>query len=352
MRPGNLIKSAKAPTDLPLDGILSASEVSVWHYYPHSGTLICSDTLYQLLPELAPIEHRDQLLALLSAADQYIFQDTFKPLSAKAQSDVQQLGGPTALAACEVRLSALVSKPSLRFIARVNPLPAKAGAKPSDLSYSGVVVHGNHWLANPGPEYVQALLSRLFADSPIASLVTDRHGVVLECNQALESLFRLTPRQAASGFGRYNLRRDQNLTADPERRARLEYAYRYGDVVSLELEYDLSALHSNKLMEKQRLLLKASFLPLKDRHGQVTGVLVQVQDYSSASPGLDEPDGVLYSLINNSRIMITVKSPQGAYLLSNRSLAHWVGREPEEVCGATDADLFPAPLAERLQQKD
>lgn len=352
MRPGNLIKSAKAPTDLPLDGILSASEVSVWHYYPHSGTLICSDTLYQLLPELAPIEHCDQLLALLSAADQYIFQDTFKPLSAKAQADVQELGGPAALAACEVRLSALASKPSLRFIARVNPLPAKARAIPSELSYSGVVVHGNHWLANPGPEYVQALLSRLFADSPIASLVTDRHGVVLECNQALESLFRLTPRQAASGFGRYNLRRDQNLKATPERRARLKDAYRHGDVVSLELEYDLCVLHSNQLMEQQRLLLKASFLPLKDRHGQVTRVLVQVQDYASASSGLGEPDGVLYSLINNSRNMITVKSPQGAYLLSNRSFAHWVGREPEEVCGATDADLFPAPLAERLQQKD
>src|SRR5690625_7729930 len=113
-----------------------------------------------------------------------------------------------------------------------------------EMRYSGVVVHGDHWLANPGAEYVQALLSQLFADSPIASLVTDRHGVVLECNQALESLFRLTLRQAASGFGRYNLRRDQNLNPAPERRRQLENAYRYGDVVSLELEYELSARKS------------------------------------------------------------------------------------------------------------
>lgn len=352
MRPGNLIKSAVAPSDLPLDGILSASEMSVWHYDPHTGSLSCSDTLYQLLPELGPVEHVDQLLALLPAADQYIFQDTFKPLSHKAHLDRQALKRPEALAACEVCLSALASKPRLRFIARVNPPPTKVGAMAPEMRYSGVVVHGDHWLANPGAEYVQALLSQLFADSPIASLVTDRHGVVLECNQALESLFRLTPRQAASGFGRYNLRRDQNLNAAPERRRQLENAYRYGDVVSLELEYELSALHSNKLMEQQRLLLKASFLPLKDRYGQVTRVLVQVQDYSSVSPALPEQDGVLYSLINNSRNMITVKSPEGTYVLANRAFADWVGREPEEVCGARDTDLFPPPLAQRLQEQD
>src|SRR5690625_2471024 len=140
MLPGNLIKSAVAPTDLPVDGFLSASEMSVWHYDPHTGSLSCSDTLYQLLPELAPIEHVDQLLALLSAADQYIFQDTFKPLPHKSHLDRQVLKRPEALAACEVCLSALASKPRLRFIARVNPPPTKVGAMAPEMRYSGVVV--------------------------------------------------------------------------------------------------------------------------------------------------------------------------------------------------------------------
>src|SRR5690625_5975983 len=79
----NLKKIAVAPSDLPINVNLSASEMSFWHYDPHTGSLSCSDTLYQLLPELGPVEHVDQLLALLPAADQYIFQDTFKPLSHK-----------------------------------------------------------------------------------------------------------------------------------------------------------------------------------------------------------------------------------------------------------------------------
>ncbi|MDQ2075347.1 GGDEF domain-containing phosphodiesterase [Marinimicrobium sp. ABcell2] len=347
MGQGNVINSAKLPTGLHLDGILNASEVAVWHYYPHSGTLICSDTLYQLLPDLAPLKHRDQLLALLSAADQYIFQNTFK-----TPESVDLAVGARPLAACEVRLTALASKPSLRFIARANSME-KLSKRADELCYSGVVVSGDHWLANPGPEYIQKLLSRLFSESPIASLVTDCNGVVLECNQALETLLRLTPRQATSGFGQYNLLRDQNFKMGADLRARLEDAYRHGDVVSFELEYRLKALHKNRLMSEQSLPLKASFLPLKDRRGNVARVLVQLQEYSrSIAPRLDDKDEVLYSLINNSHSMISVKSPQGTYLLANRSFADWLGREEDEVCGSTDADLFPAPVAARLQWED
>src|SRR5690625_6598236 len=106
---------------------------------PLSEIMNCSYNLNQLLPELAPIEHVDQLLALLSAADQYIFQDTFKPLPHKSHLDRQVLKRPEALAACEVCLSALASKPRLRFIARVNPPPTKVGAMAPEMRYSGEI---------------------------------------------------------------------------------------------------------------------------------------------------------------------------------------------------------------------
>src|SRR5690625_3610503 len=87
MRPGKPSKRAVAPTGSPLAGSLSASGMSVWRYDPRTGSLSCSDPLYQLPPELGPVEHADQLLARSPAADQYIFPDTFKPLSHKAHLD-------------------------------------------------------------------------------------------------------------------------------------------------------------------------------------------------------------------------------------------------------------------------
>src|SRR5690606_34947781 len=116
----------------------------------------------------------------------------------------------------------------------------------------------------------------------------------------------------------------------PERRKRLGKVYEKGEVHSFEVDYSLGSLHRNKLLSEQNLAVRVNFLPLKDRYGKVTRVLVQLQDFSReqiVDRALREQDHLLYSLINNSRSLMSVKSTKGKYLLANQSFAQWLGRD-------------------------
>src|SRR5690606_242634 len=103
----------------------------------------------------------------------------------------------------------------------------------------GVVVSSRHWLANPGPDYVQHLLRGLFAESPIASFVTDANGIVLQQNHALETLLNLTSRQVSRGIGRYNILRDNSFRADDAALKNLQQVYQSGEVASFKFNYSL-----------------------------------------------------------------------------------------------------------------
>ena len=321
--------------------------MAVWCLRPQSGELQVSAHFYDLLPELVvPLARIDDLLSLMPAADSYIFQKTFG-INTLTQSSHH----PAQMHSCEVRLAALVSSPRLRFIGRITgDAHSEAG-----LCFQGVVVSSNHWLANPGPETIQQWLGNLFAESPVPSIMTDSTGIVLQQNQALEKLLNLTPRQAIRAIGHYNLFKDKNISADTHALTQIKRAYEQGHSVSFDLSYPLGHLHRNKLLDKPKLYLRAHFLPLKDRNGKVARMLVQIQDCSlefGASEALQQQDQLLYSLINNSRSLITVKSVTGHYLLVNQSFSSWLGRDLEEICGKTDAELFDPATAARLAWQD
>ncbi len=330
-----------------LDSALEASEIAVWQLDAQARSVTLSGPIYQLVPELGLIEHEEQLLGLMTPADQYIFQRSFPTrATAGAAGPGRAGGGPFA---CEVCLAGLASQPRLRFIGR---LQAGAGGA---WEYVGAVVDSQHWLSNPGSEYVQSLLSRLFAESPIPSLITDPSGVLLEYNRAVEQLFQLTPRQALSGVGHYQILRDRSLRDHPEHLTRLRRVYQRGEVQSFELDYSLANLHRNQLFREQWVPIKVSFVPMRDRHGQVSRVLIQCQDRSgeySAHRELEQRDQLLYSVINNSRNFVTVKSVSGHYLLVNDSFARWFGREADDICGQTDTQLFPPEVARRMLERE
>lgn len=317
---------------------LCASDIALWELSLEERTLTLSDSIYRWVPELGEIADETQLLALMPPADQYLFQQTF---SRNRQGD-----GP---ASCEVCLAGLASQPRLRFIGRRHR--AESG-----YDYCvGAVVSSQHWLANPGPEYVQSLLSRLFAESPIASFVTDPDGVMLECNHALEALLQLTPRQSTAGIGRYRVLHDRVLQARPDLLSRVRRVFQRGEIQCFDVDYPLGNVHRNALFVDQRVPLRVSFLPMRDRHGEVTRVLIQCQDRSgeqSAHQELQHRDQLLYSLINNSHNLVSIKSLEGKYLLVNDSFARWVGRDADELCGQSDADLFPGPVAERRRAQE
>jgi|GEM_PF-346950 len=347
MRKGNPDLNLDPGSRTPLHTALDASEIALWFMSPVTGELHFSPYFYQLLPELAhPLDNLESLLALMPAADSYVFRKTFVDTGDLERSPMH---------ACEVRLLGLVSAPRLRFIGRLINTREQFGESlfggDQRRAFQGVVVSSQHWLANPGPEYVQHLLASLFADSPIASFVTDAKGVVLQQNQALERLFSLSPRQLVKFIGRYNLLSDRVLRDHSENYAKLKRVYETGSVETLELVYPLTNLHKNKLLQDTNLHLRVNLLPLRDRHGQVARVLAQLEDISSmqdASESLRRQNQLLSNLIDNSRNLIAVKSLEGRYLLVNQSFARWLGKDPEDVCGKTDVELFEPESAQRL----
>lgn len=337
---------------LQVDSALDASEMALWSINPVTHDLYLSDYFYQLLPELAqPLKQLDELLALMPGADSYIFQKSFGRHANECATQMQS---------CEVRLTGVVNAPRLRFIGRLVDCSAPYSEDsylvvPVRQVFQGVVVSSQHWLANPGPDYVQHLLVGLFAESPIPSFLTDAQGVVLQQNQALEKLFNLTPRQASKAVGRYSLLRDKSLLADTSIFEKVQRVYQAGEVHSFEINYSLANLHKNKLLNDVALYMRVSLLPMRDRFGKVVRVLVQLQDFSreqDVSEALQRQDQLLYSVINNSQNLIAVKSVDGRYLLANRSFAQWLDRDAEEVCGLTDYDLFDTETAQRLSKQN
>lgn len=334
---------------LSIQTALDASEMALWSMNPVSGEIYLSDYFYQLLPDVSgPITRIEELLSYLSAADLYLFK---KQILAGANDPADKMH------VCEVTFSGHIAAPRLRFIGNhIKTLVQTCDAAiafPARSLLQGVVVSSQHWLANPGPEYVQHLLSTLFAESPIASIVIDAEGVVLQHNQAVEKLFNLTPRQASRAAGRYNLLRDKSLQAHTEIYSRLKRACELGEIQTFELNYCLGNLHKNKLLSDSTLYIRVSLLPMRDRNGTVVRVLVQLQDFSreqGVSEALQQQDRLLYSVIDNSPSMITVKSTDGRYLLANRSFAQWLGKEAEDICGKSDAELFDIRTAELIDR--
>ena len=329
-----------------LQSALEASEIAVWQLCARTRRLFLFEPITQLIPELGALTDEEQLLALMRPEDRRLFQYRFSALD--EQSPQRQIDEHS-VRSCQVTLTGLASQPSLRFVARLDREASE------DAHYLGVVTRADHWLTDPGTDLVQKQLSQLFADSPIASMVTDARGVTLEHNAAFRKLFRLTPRQAQDGIGHYQIQRDPSLKARPDLLERVERVYRLGEIHSFDLDYSLGNLHRNQLMREQTLPVRFNFMPMLDHRGRARRVLVQCQDRSeelSAYQELRNRDQLLYSLINNSQNLVTVKSRQGEYLLVNRSFARWMGQDGNDLCGQTDEQLFPPNVARRQHQLD
>jgi PAS domain-containing protein len=275
--------------NLPFNAALYASEMALWSMDPASGDLDFSSYFYAELSELADkLSRLDELLALMSAADVYIFQKNFSHTSGEKSAQMRS---------CEVCLTALVSAPRLRFIGRLVLVASTSITE--HFIFQGVVVSSQHWLANLGPEYVQCLLASLFADSPIPSFVTDAHGIVLQQNHAFEKLFSLTPRQSTKAIGHYNVLRDKTTNNIPKLHKKVKRVYDAGEIQSFEVNYSLGNVHKNKLLSDINLYLRVSLLPMRDRYGKVARVLVQLQNFSreqDVSHALEQQDKLLYSV--------------------------------------------------------
>ena len=74
----------------------------------------------------------------------------------------------------------------------------------------------------------------------------------------------------------------------------------------------------------------------------------QIGERISAQDALARQQDQLLAVINNSSALISLKDPQGHYLLVNAYFETLLGISPDTVRGLTDHDLFPAEIADQF----
>lgn len=283
--------TSQLSSELAIENALGASNIASWNMDVLTGEMNISAELFEFLADPAPeLSSLSDLMALLPNADKYLFLQSFN--SDHLDQDTDRLRF------CDVRLVGLVGEPRVRFVGRL-----QAGADKSVRRFEGMVISVRHWLASTSDEHALQFLSGLFAENPIPSLITDKHGIILHMNQSMERLFHLTHRQAESAAGFYSVLRDKRASSDPELGAVLHAVYDRGEIQTIEMNYSLGNIHRSRFICDKNLYFRASFLPVRDRQGNTERVLIQLQDLSrekSARDALQESEASYKAFITNS----------------------------------------------------
>jgi diguanylate cyclase (GGDEF)-like protein len=285
---------------LSLQYALLAPEVVAWRFDIDSATLAFSDEFFSVFKGFPrPFSHLSDLMEPLSSADKYVFLQVFN-------SDPLDSG--QGVRACEVKFSGKEGEYRVRFIGKLTSHQQR--------QYEGVAVPSVHWLANPGVETNSSLLSAMFAENPIASLITDAKGVLLQANTAFEKLFDLNSRKTGLVIGRYNLLCDKQLLAMPDICELVQDVYRTGQTLSVDLTYALDAkFFTHKQLADKKISLRASLLPVHNRMGELERVLIQLQDRT-------REENALEILLQQQRALQESEASYKAFI-ANSSEAIW-----------------------------
>ena len=282
--------AAELAGDLVLDNVSDSSHTIPWSMDAISGDLFITPALPDsFAPGVPSLNSLADLLQLLPTTDKYQFMQSFNADPRDQDYD--------RLRSCDVTLIGIQDEPQLRFVARLQP--SSDGSR----YFQGVVTGSFHSATEPTDEYALTFLSTLFSESPIPSLITDKHGIVVNMNKALAQMFRLNHRQAEAATGFYSILRDKRVSRDPELFEVIQQVYQLGKVQTIETSYLLGNIHHSRFVNNKNLFFRANFLPVRNAHGLVERVVIQLQDLSrekSARDALQESEASYKAFITNS----------------------------------------------------
>jgi PAS domain S-box-containing protein len=104
-----------------------------------------------------------------------------------------------------------------------------------------------------------------------------------------------------------------------------------------------------------RLDVSVSYSPIRDEARRLVGAAVIARDVTErrrAERALREVEARFAAIIDHSPSCIFAKDAQGRYLLANRALAEFAGRDVSEFPGRTDGDFFPPEVAAQFARDD
>ncbi len=244
--------------------LVDAAKRVPWTMEAISGELFIEpDHFSHLVPDSPPLNSLTDVLQLLSHADKHQFMQAFN--ADPCDQDYERLRF------CDLRFCALPGEPCLRFAARLQ------ASSDGSRYFHGVITASGICSASPEAGDHLSLLSALFAESPIPSLMTDQHGRLLSANKSLQHMFKLESCRLNSAIGKYSVMEDKFAGCDTELRSVLNAAYTEGRAQSIETDYCLGNIHEGC---GQHLYFRASFLPIRNQHNDIELMLIQLQDLS------------------------------------------------------------------------
>lgn len=255
-----------------LGGALLASDAVAWRLDAISGEFLFSSQFNQVFSlSISPFANIAVLNAMLSEADQHVFSQIFN-------ADLNDVSD--AVRACDIKLMLDSGDQRFRFMGRLKLSSIRKFSHIKERIFEGIVVSSHHWLISPSTESISGFLAKLFTDSSIASLITDGKGVLLSVNHEFEKLFHIRERKMPVGIGRYNVLHDKNIHARPEVLELVRRVYHLAEIHSVDIAYQLTYLERSSSQDARAIHLRANLLPIKNRHGLIERVLIQLENFS------------------------------------------------------------------------
>jgi len=105
----------------------------------------------------------------------------------------------------------------------------------------------------------------------------------------------------------------------------------------------------------QMVTLYTTKTPLRDRDGNITGMVGMTRDISdriATEKSLQETNTLLNSVLETMPDVFFAKDLEGRHITLNSNLAELFGKPVAEIIGKTDADLWPPEVADKIMAKD
>jgi len=194
-------------------------------------------------------------------------------------------------------------------------------------------------------ERERAFLRQVIDSAPNVIFVKDRGGRYLLANEAAARAYGTTVEKMQG-------RIDTDFTAHTDEISSLHRDDT--DVIDFG-RGRLIASEAVTLAEGAVHWFRTSKTPLYNQNGEcdkVLGVATDISEIKRAQAELQKNQKLLQSIIDNTTAVIFVKDLEGRYLLINRRYCDLFGITTDAMVGRTDADLFPAEVAEAIQAAD